>query len=184
MAEEVQEKTYTEIEDDAPLGVSGGTGGGGFDDYVTLPVEEPIKAHVVDVKLREKTKYKSTETEERMFFWFEVDEGEGKGQRYRWDCKPTLTQGKGKKLSNFDELMKKLVGKLAAPGEYSKKEIIGLPCRIELGEPWGDKGLQFVKAFKAPSSDQQIVKVEKQEDVVPNDPMAEITSDALDALFD
>ena len=187
MAEETQEfeKKYTELADDEAIGAPGGGGTSEFDEYIMLPAEEAIKAHVVDIKVGQKKIYQSEELEDRQFFWFELDEGEGKGQRYRYDCRTKLTEGKGKKASNLDELFMKLVGKYPKYGEYAKRDVLGLPIRIELTEPktYSGREMQFVSAFKKPTTDQKRVAIASA-DVVPTEVSDDAISDAeLDKLF-
>lgn len=121
-----------------------------YDDYVTLPSEEPIEAHLVELALRDK-EYMG-ETKKRVYAWFEVASGEGKGQRYRGDWNANLTKG-GAKQSDLSKIMERLRdGDGTSP--IVEEEVLGLPCRIELSEPWGDKGLQFVKEVKKPLKSQ------------------------------
>lgn len=143
-----------------------------YDDYVQLPSEEPLEAHLVELAIGDK-EYMG-ETKKRVYAWFEVSKGEGKGQRYRGDWNANLSKGGGKQ-SDLSKVMERLRdGDGTSP--IDADAVLGLPCRIELSDPWGDKGLQFVKEVKKP------VKGQTRRDM--SAPAADDFDTAFDAALD
>lgn len=150
------------------------TVGGDFEEYIKYPVEEPIQAHITDIKIGRKFNRTSGQDEDRVYFYFETDEGDGKGQTYRADYSPKITKG-GSKQSNLSLMLEKVYGETQDGIDY--QDILGRPVRIELSEPWGEKGLQFVNAVKRPTASQKRVEVAK--DTV----VADIDSQGEDAVM-
>ncbi len=161
VVEEQQKREYRPFEE----GIIRQSGGGDFEDYIALPSEEPIQAHITDVKIGKKFNKTKGEDEDRLYVYATLSEGEGKGQVYRGDMSPVINNGS--KMSNLSKLLEKLYGekrdgiKVVA----GQPEIIGMPVRIELSEPWGEKKLQFINEFKKPLASQKRIEVKTTDSV-------------------
>jgi hypothetical protein len=149
------------------------SGGGDFADYVQLPSEEPLTAYVSKIKTGLK-KNKDGEEEDRVFIWATVVGGEGDGQEYRNDFAPSLD-----KKANLQKFLTAVYG--SAQSAIDVDDLLGRPVRIELGEPWGDKGLQFIKTFKKPTPAQQRVDLVHQAEQTPESTMS---AEEVSAMFD
>lgn len=179
MAEEIQEKKYEEF-DMSKITRSGS--GSDYADYVTLEADEPYEAFVQDIKLGTKFNKQENAEKPRVFTWCEVTQGPGKGQRYRADFNPKISPAGSKKPTDFSKFLDLVYGEHV--DAVDKNDLLGRTIRIELSEPWGDKGLQFIKTFKVSKSGVERVDVAQQADVVIDDvPEQGLTEAELDKVF-
>lgn len=128
-------------------------GNSDYDDYVKVEPGEAIEAHITAVKKGEKTYL--GETQDKMFVYAQLDEGPGKNQTYRGDFNPKLTTTDSPKQSNLSKFLKTLG---LPSNELDPASLVGLPVRVELSDPWGEKGLQFVNVWKKPAPSQKRVE--------------------------
>lgn len=166
-------------------------GSSDFSDYVKLPAEEPIGAHLVDIKMKANVRNQFVpegdpkEFITYLYFYFEVADGEGKGQRYRY--RTTAVLATKPKKSNYYALLETLgldpIGGIrneAGTLMSGVTPVLGTPARIELSDAAkNEKGLQFINVVKKATSSQKRIEV-KSQDAVPDD----IDPEEIKSFFD
>ncbi len=139
--------------------VSLNDGTGDRPDYIVLPVEEPIKANIVDIRPTP-GKFANDDgvIKDQLKFTFKVAPGqEGEGQSYgHWVNAPTSNSISPK--SNIFKIASKVYKEF--PANLDLYDMLGKPVRIELREP-NDSGYQYIAAIKSPTADQKPVAVSK-----------------------
>lgn len=133
------------------------SGSSEFDDYVKVDAGEPFRAHVKSVPQKGMKKDYTTGVDEvRIFMHFELDEGPGKGQVYRADFKPSMHE-----KSNLYKFAKLLYG--SEQKSFDPRAVVGMPIRITVTEPKGDKGFQWVDDFLKAAPDQKKVELSAED---------------------